>query len=159
MDDGSIYDELNGELFKGSEVSVYFVLCGYANARPAPETSTLISFKQLEGGQAYSKAFTERTIQPLADIFDSQPQMLVEAAKLLDGTSQAFGEYSAKIYALPYVPLTIILWAATEEFQASANILFDSNANNYLSTEELAGLGGLTSIRLKEALEIIKNRV
>jgi len=137
-------------------VSVYFILFGYANAKPAPETSNLISYKHLSGGQAYYKAFMERATQPIAVTFGSKPKMFVEAAKLLGGAPQTFGGHSAKIYALPLVPLTIILWAETEEFLASANILFDSNANNYLTTEELAGLGGLASLRLKQTVEVLK---
>jgi len=81
--------------------------------------------------------------------------MLVEAAKLLGGTPQTFGDYSVKIHSLPLVPLTIILWTKSAEFSTSANVLFDSNANNYLTTEELAGLSGLTIVRLKNALEIL----
>lgn len=153
MEDGSIYDELKDEPFGGSEVSVYFVLYGYANAKHAPETLKLISFKQLRGGQAYYNAFVNRAILPLAGTFGSKPQILVEAAKLLGGTLQAHREYSVKIYSLPFVPLTIILWAETAEFQASANIIFDSNVNNHLTTEEVAGLAGLTYIRLKHAAE------
>jgi len=155
LEDGSIYDELRNKPSEDS-VSVYFILFGYANAKLAPETSNLISYKQLSGGQAYYKAFMERAVQPLAVTFGSKPKMFVEATKLLGGAPQTFGEYSAKIYALPLVPLTIVLWAETEEFPASANILFDSSANNYLTTEELAGLGGLTFLRLKHAAEVLE---
>jgi hypothetical protein len=153
--DGNIHDELTDEPYKGSEVSIYFILHGYANAKPTPETAQLISFKQLSGGEAYFKAFTERAIHPLVATFGQQPHMLVEAAKLLGGVPQTFGDYSVKIHSLPLVPSTIILWTKSAEFSASANVLFDSNANNYLTTEELAGLGGLTSIRLKNAVEVL----
>jgi len=155
LQDGSINDELTNEPYKDSEVTVYFILHGYANAKPTPETARLISFKQLSGGEAYFKAFTQRAIHPLVAAFAHQPHMLVEAAKLLGGTTQTFGDYSIKIHSLPLVPLTIILWTKSAEFSASATILFDSNANNYLTTEELAGLGELTSIRLKNALEVL----
>ncbi|HVP41086.1 MAG TPA: DUF3786 domain-containing protein [Candidatus Krumholzibacteriaceae bacterium] len=155
LQDGSINDELTNEPYKDSEVTVYFILHGYANAKPAPETTQLISFKQLSGGEAYFKAFTQRAIHPLLATYSQQPHMLVEAAKLLGGTPQTFGDYSVKIHSLPLVPLTIILWTKSAEFSTSANVLFDSNANNYLTTEELAGLSGLTIVRLKNALEIL----
>jgi len=159
LDDGSICDLLRNQPSTGLEVSAYFVLHGYANAKqPVPETAKLVSFNQLVGGQAYYKAFVERSIQPIAKTFGHEPALLVEAAKLLGGTRHAHGEYSTKIYSLPMVPLTIILWTETEEFPASANVLFDSNANDYLSTEELAGLGGLTFLRLKHAAEVLKTK-
>ena len=156
LTDGSIYDELKNEAYKGSEVSIYFILSGYANAKPTPETGRLISFKQLTGGEAYFKAFTEHAIQPLVTTFSPEPQILVKAAKLLGGTPQSYGDYSVKIFSLPQVPLTIILWTKSAEFSASANILFDSNANSCLTTEELAGLSGLTLTRLKNAIETLK---
>lgn len=156
LNDGSIYDELKNEPYTSSEVSIYVILYSYANAKLTPETSRLISFKQLTGGEAYFKAFKERAIQPIVATFDQQPSMLVEAAKLFGGTPQSYGDHSVKIFSLPLVPLTIILWTKSTEFSASANILFNSNANNYLTTEELAGLGGLTSVRLKNAVEVLK---
>jgi hypothetical protein len=159
LDDGSIYDELRRQPLTSWDVTVYFVLYGYANAKMVPETAKLVSFNQLVGGLAYYKAFVERSIQPLAKTFGSKPRAFMKAAKLLGGTPQAYGEYSVKIYSLPFVPLTVILWAENEEFSASANVLFDSNANSFLTTEELVGLGGLTSARLRDALEIMKARV
>lgn len=156
LTDGSIYDELKRKLFEGSEVAAYFLLSGYANAKYVPETSRLISFTQLSGGPAYYKAFTRRAVQPLAEHFGSKALRFLEAAELLEGVRQSHGEYSVKIFALPLVPLTIILWAKTVEFPASGNILFDSNANSYLSTEELATLSGLTLQRLRDASEILE---
>jgi hypothetical protein len=156
LTDGSIIDELKNEPYKGSEVTVYFILYCYANAKPTAETNQLISFKQLTGGEAYYKAFTQRVIQPLTATFGQQPQMLVEAAKPFGALPQSYGDYSVKILSLPLVPLTIVLWTKSTEFSASANILFNSNANNYLTTEELASLSGLTITRLKDSLEILK---
>jgi hypothetical protein len=158
QEDGSVRDLLMNEQYRGSEVGVFLILCGYATAKFVPETSRLISFRQLSGGQEYYKAFMARAIQPLVGVFGSNPQMLVEAAKLLGGTRQTYGDQSVKIYSLPLVPLTVVLWAGTAEFPASADILFDSNANDYLTTEELAVLGGLTSMRLKSAVEALKRR-
>ena len=48
------------------------------------------------------------------------------------------------------VPLTVIFWGA-EEYPASANILYDHSASNYLPTEDLAVLGEITTSRLIEA--------
>jgi len=53
------------------------------------------------------------------------------------------------------VPNTIILWAETSEFPASANILFDSFANSYLSMEQVVMLSELTSVRLRHVSEVL----
>ncbi|KPV64895.1 MAG: hypothetical protein AOA65_0693 [Candidatus Bathyarchaeota archaeon BA1] len=69
-----------------------------------------------------------------------------------------YGDCSVKVYSLPLVPITIIVWGATPEFTARANILFDSSASNYLSTEQLAMLSELTSARLRHASEVLDSR-
>ncbi len=52
-----------------------------------------------------------------------------------------------KIYSLPLVPITIVLWSATSECPASATFLFDSSANDYLSAEQVVMLSELTLAR------------
>jgi len=154
LENGSIHDELRKQKFVGTEALIYCILCGYANAKIVPETHKLISFRQLKGGQAYFNAFTRRTIYPIEKTFGARPQMLVEAAKILGGIKLEYGDFSVKVYSLPLVPIIVILWAETTEFPATANVLFDASANNYLSTEELAGLAELTTHRLRHALEV-----
>jgi hypothetical protein len=62
----------------------------------------------------------------------------------------SFGDVSVQIFALKGIPLTYILWK-TDEFPATANILYDESANSYLPTEDLAVLGEITTSRLIEA--------
>ncbi|MEM3010523.1 MAG: DUF3786 domain-containing protein [Candidatus Bathyarchaeia archaeon] len=155
LENGTIYDELRNQDFRGSEALIYCILYGYANAKVAPETHRLISFRQLKGGQAYFNTFTRRAIHPIEKTFGTKPQMLVETAKIFGGLQLKHGDFSVKIYALPLVPVIVILWAETTEFPATASVLFDASADKYLSTEELAGLAELTSQRLRHALEVV----
>jgi hypothetical protein len=53
------------------------------------------------------------------------------------------------------IPLTYILWKANE-FAASACVLYDESAGNYLPTEDLAGLDELATSRLIEAEKIMR---
>lgn len=84
--------------------------------------------------------------------------MLHQAAKILGGEKLGYGDCAVKIYSLPLVPITIVLWSETSEFPASANILFDSSADNYLSTEQIVMLSELTVTRLRHAYEIINKK-
>lgn len=158
LKDGTIYDELKKCSYSVVAPRVYCILSGYAEASPIPEASKLISFRQLSGGYAYYGAFSRRAIQPIERVFGFSPERLHEAAGLLGGVRLDYGDYSAKVYALPLVPITIILWGATPEFSPTANILFDSSASNYLSTEQLAMLSELTTARLRHASEVLNSR-
>jgi hypothetical protein len=153
LEDGHIYDELKDKMIPEIEASVYCILSGYANANAVPETNQLVSFAQLPGGNAYYNAFKKRAVQQIERLLGSSPQTLYKAAELFDAKKLDFGDCSVKIYALPLVPVCVILWGTSSEFPPSANILFDSSVSNYLSTEQAAMLGDLTSLRLRHACE------
>jgi len=155
LETGQIRDEIRKKPFPEIEPNVYCILSGYAESQPTSETRKLISFSQLPGGQSYNNAFIRRAVQPIEKAFGSDAQRLWEAAKLLDGERLSYGDCSVKVSALPMVPIVTILYGATSEFSASANMLFDSSASNYLSTEQLAMLGELTTARLRHAHEAI----
>ena len=155
LEDGHIQDELRDKPVPEIEANVYCILSGYADANSVEETRQLVSFAQLAGGSAYHNAFNRRAVHPIERVFGSAPEALYKAAELLDATKLDFGDYSVKIYALPLVPVHVVLWSAGSELPTSANILFDSSVSNYLSTEQTAMLGELTSARLKHAKEAI----
>jgi len=155
LETGRIHDEIRNKQYPEVEPGVYCTLSGYAESKPVPETHKLISFSQLPGGQAYNNAFIHRAVKPIEKTFESDTPRFWEAAQLLDSEKPDFGDCSVKIRALPLVPIVIILYGATPEFPASVNMLFDSSASNYLSTEQLAMLGELTSARLRHANEAI----
>ena len=158
LEDGSVFDELRNQPFPSIAPSLYCILSGYADAKPIPESLKLISFRRLPGGYAYYNAFLRRAVNSIQKIFGSKPERLVESAKFLSGSEAEYGDYSVKIRSLPLVPITIVLWAENQEFEASANILFDSSISNYLSTEQVAMLSELTCARLKHANELLETQ-
>lgn len=155
LETGQIYDEIRNKPFSEIQQAAYCILSGYAEAKTTEETHKLVSFSQLPGGQNYNNAFNRRAVQPIEKTFGSSPEQLLKAAALFDGEKMTLGDYSTKIYALPLVPIVVLLYAANSEFSASANMLFDSSISNYLSTEQVAMLGELTSARLRFASEAI----
>lgn len=155
LETGKIYDQIENKPLPEIEPEVYCILTGYANSQPTPKTHKLVSFAQLPGGQNYNAAFIRRAVAPIEKTFGSISEKLWEVAKTLDAERLTYGDCSVKIHALPLVPLVIILHAATSEFSASASMLFDSSASNYLSTEQLAMLGELTSWRFRQVFKAI----
>jgi hypothetical protein len=124
----------------------------YASGEPTPLSGKLVKFKDVPGGYAYEAAFVKRAIEPIAEAFGREPEELVRAAKLLGGIQLELGDASVEVTALTGIPLTYILWRA-DEFAASATILYDESARNYLPTEDLASLGEITTSRLIEIKE------
>jgi len=155
LEEGTVQDDLRKCPFPEVVPSIYCILSGYAEAEPVPEALKLISFTQLPGGRGYHRAFLGRAVLSIQRVFGSKPRMLVEAAKLLGGHKVDYGDCSVRLNSLPLVPITVILWAESQEFHASATMLFDASVSHYLTTEQVAMLGELTSTRLRHAYEAL----
>lgn len=152
LDTGEIHDLLthNGSLERNDAAVLNVLLSHYSAANPTPRTGRLVKFKDLPGGHAYEQAFFQRAVQSVAQAFGAKPTELVEAAELLKGTRQGYGDSAAEVPALVGIPIVFIVWAAGE-FPASATVLYDESASSYLPTEDLAVLGELAAGRLRKA--------
>jgi hypothetical protein len=148
LESGSVFDQLRNVHVAKPNV-LYILLSHYANARVGVNLGELVRFGDLPGGHAYEGAFVNRAISSITKVFGSDPRMLVEAAKVLNGIEVGYGDLSVEIPALPRIPLTYIIWKGDDEFQASSTLLFDSSESHYLPTEDLAVLGELTTRRLR----------
>lgn len=145
-----------GRSFSEWAVQILSVLLfHYSSAKPVAEIGRLVKFEDLPGGHAYDRTFVQRAVQPIATVFGEKPAEFVEAAKMIGGKPLNLGDASMEISALEGIPLTYILWRA-DEFPASANVLFDESASFYLPTEDLAGLGEMTTLRLTDTCSALR---
>ncbi|EEG76199.1 DUF3786 domain-containing protein [Dethiobacter alkaliphilus] len=141
--------------YKGTDLEPYFVLqiimINYlARADGAPLNYQYIPYRDLEGGNAYYGAFQKTAIKPLAKAFGSSPEKLPEAAAPFGGIPHTQGSGTGVIlYLFPRVPLLFKIWPGDDEFPPQANVLFDSSANHYLHTEDLAAVDVVTRILTK----------
>jgi len=159
LQNSTLVDKLrqsNGNLNEFSTKIFATLLTHYSLAKFTPLREKLVKYKDIPGGYAYEIAFNTRAIQPIEKFFGEKPDELLKASRLLGGKPLELGDVSVEISALKGIPLTYILWGA-EEFPATANILFDESASSYLPTEDLAVLGEITTLRLIESYEMIKN--
>ena len=110
-----------------------------------------VAFEQLAGGPGYSASFRGRVLAPLLRALGSRPEALVPAAATLDGEPLELGDASARLPALPRVPLAYVVWGGDEEFPPSANVVFDASVEGYLDAEAVTVLAELATRRLAEA--------
>jgi len=109
-------------------------------AKGTPLSDNKIAYKELPEGTIYSPTFTKRAIKPLLDNFGSEPDRLLEAAKIFGGRKADYGDVAVTIDAFSRVPITLILWQGDEELPPSGSILFDGGITDYLSTEDITVL-------------------
>ena len=116
-----------------------------------PLAAEWVAFRSLPGGLGYDAAFQGRANLRLARAFGADKQAFEDAARALGGERLSFGDASFLFRLFPRVWLAVVLYLADDEFQASANVLFDAAVSHYLPTEDLAVLGGMLAGRLIKA--------
>ncbi len=156
--------EFNDDLQKGlaePEVSnptmhhqITELLDEYSRATKKPLAGKQVKFREFPGGIAYENAFNRKAVDPVAKAFGCSEGFL-DAALMLGGRQLDIGQASVEISTLNMVPITYILWL-DDDFPASANVLFDETANNYLNAEGLANLAELTTWRLLLAQKLLQ---
>lgn len=106
-------------------------------AKDLPLADRLVKAESLPGGLFFFRGLHEMPTQKLANTFGEKPAQLYEAASRLNAERCEFKDASVKLYALPRIPLTFIIWATDEQFAARASILFDSTAHVHLPLDAL----------------------
>ncbi|MFH1436381.1 MAG: DUF3786 domain-containing protein [Pseudomonadota bacterium] len=107
-----------------------------------------IAFSQVPSGAFYDSAFQQRVKNHFLSVFAKNPGLLKPAAEKLGGVPFKGGDTGVRIPAFPRVGLYFSLWKADEEFPADMSLLLSSNIASFLSTEDIAVLGGLVAGKL-----------
>lgn len=137
-----------------AEITVQILSLHYLlTADGTPLGSRWIAFRNLPGGIGYDAAYRGRANNRLARAFGADKPSFEAAAQTAGGERLSFGDSSFLFRALPRVWLAVVLNLADDEFPADANVLFDSAAEHYLPTEDLAVLAGILAGRLIKAAQ------
>jgi len=103
-----------------------------------------VSFAQIPSGEFYYPAFQKRIKQPFLKVFGENPDLLIKAARKLGGEKfECSGDCGVILKPFPLIKLYFILWKSDEEFPADVNLLLSSSISSFLSTEDVAVLGGI----------------
>jgi hypothetical protein len=116
--------------------------------KPLAPAGKWIAYREIQGASFYYSAFVKRAIDPLKKVFGKNTAGMAQAAEKLGGVSEHTGDAGFVFRVLPKVPLALILWEADAEFEAEANVLFDSTAGEFLSPEDAVWLAGMLVYRL-----------
>lgn len=107
------------------------------NAHDVPLADNLCNAEALPGGQFFFRGFHALPTKELQTAFGDQPESLYRASMHLGMDRCEVGDASVRLYVLPRIPLTVIIWGRCEEFDARASILFDKSAADQLPLDAL----------------------
>jgi hypothetical protein len=124
-----------------------------ANGSQNP-SGVYINYKQIPGAAIYNENFVKRTITPMVKTFQDAPEEFIRLGREMGGETQKLGSAAFTLRALPYVPLTCVIWQGDEEIPASGNILFDSTAPGWFCAEDLVVLAGMVVYRMLKLVSL-----
>ncbi len=120
------------------------ILAYLINAQDLPLADKLVGAETLPGGQFFFRGLHSLPTEKLEQAFGNHPEELHHISAQFGAEICEFGDASIRLYALPRVPLTIVIWRRCEEFDARASILFDQTAASQLPLDALLAAANLT---------------
>lgn len=107
-----------------------------------------LAYRDMPGARHFASAFESMAEKVLAARYGSDLDRLEEAAPGIGGKPRETGDRSFEFAALPRLPVLLVMWAASEEGEGAARVLFKPSAPCYLHSEDLAALGVVLAERL-----------
>ncbi|MFZ2149195.1 MAG: DUF3786 domain-containing protein [Sedimentisphaerales bacterium] len=154
LSDRNIFSVQSGSQQEPAEFLEQLCILTYLiNAQDVPLADKLVGPESLQSGQFFFRGLHSLPTKKLEQAFGNRPEVLHHISAQFDAKRCEFGDASIQLYALPRVPLTIVIWHQCEEFDARASILFDQTAASQLPLDALLAAVNLTV----EALAKVSN--
>ena len=118
-----------------------------------PLSGKLVTAEKLPSGQFFFRGPHALPTGKLEEVFGHDPHSIYSAATVVGAKKASFGDASIKVFVLPRLPLTFVIWESDEEFDARASILFDQTATSQLPLDALLAAVNLAAKALVSAVE------
>ncbi|MBN2137152.1 MAG: DUF3786 domain-containing protein [Sedimentisphaerales bacterium] len=120
------------------------ILAYLLGAKDIPLANKLVKAESLPGGQFFFRGPHSLPTDKLEKAFGETPERLFTACKRFNAENCEFGDTSVRLYALPRIPFTLVIWRGDQDFPARASILFDQTASMQLPLDALWATVNLT---------------
>ena len=152
LSDRSIFSAQSGSPQEPAEFLEQLCILAYLiNAQDLPLADKLVSPETLQSGQFFFRGLHSLPTKKLEQAFGNRPEFLHQISAKFDAERCEFGDASIRLYILPRLPMTIVIWRRCEEFDARASILFDQTAASQLPLDALLAAANLTVEALAKA--------
>jgi len=130
-DPGSIFLTTFKDFFRLS------LLWYLTSAKEIPATGRLIKPLDVKGGQRFFTGTHLLPLDKLALKYGSDRELFLSNGKRFGGEEVQYGDAAIRLYPMPRVPITMILWLEDEEFPARVDLLFDSTIDLQISLSDI----------------------
>jgi hypothetical protein len=108
---------------------------------PIPLSDSLITFRDLPGGQFYFGPFLSRSIKPLLQRIGNDLDLLRRHLGRFDWQPIPLGDFAARIHAVGRIEATLVYHIGDDEMGPAAEVLFDACIKRVYCTEDVAAIG------------------
>ncbi len=88
--------------------------------------------KDLPGGFVFFQGPHQLPTRPLAEMFQMDPNYFMKAAKELNATKASEGDFSYVFNVFPKVPVMLVFWQGSDEFEPQVVFRFDETVTLHL---------------------------
>ena len=106
----------------------------YSAAHPV---GNLVAFRQVKRVYPFEAAYRRTIIFRLQELFAGKTEELRKACEALGGTLLPQGDVGYVLPVFPFLNIAVLFWDKDEEFEAQANMLFDSEITEFMHEENV----------------------
>lgn len=114
------------------------------HAKDIPFSGRLMKPENIQGGELFFRGTHTLPLENLAKKYGEDASSFFQKGRELCAETAGHGDASVRLFPLPRIPVTLILWLKDEEFPARADLLFDSTAEIHLPLDMLWSLAMLS---------------
>ena len=108
----------------------------YSAAHPVA-SGNLVAFRQVKRVYPFEAAYRRTIIFRLQELFAGKTDELRKACEALGGTLLPQGDVGYVLPVFPFLNIAVLFWDKDEEFEAQANMLFDSEITEFMHEENV----------------------
>lgn len=108
----------------------------YSSAHPVA-SGNLVAFRQVKRVYPFEAAYRRTIISRLQELFAGKTEELRKACEVLGGTLLPQGDVGYVLPVFPFLNIAVLFWDKDEEFEAQANMLFDSEITEFMHEENV----------------------
>ena len=126
------------ELTFNTVITIYN-LFHYAIENPAA-SGKLVPFREVKRVYPFEAAYRKTILSEFQNIFAGHVEELITACRKLNGEKMPQGDAGFILPVFPFLKIAVLFWDGDDEFEAQANMLFDSNITDFLHEENVVGV-------------------
>ena len=108
----------------------------YSAAHPVA-SGNLVAFRLVKRVYPFEAAYRRTIIFRLQELFAGKTEELRKACEALGGTLLPQGDVGYVLPVFPFLNIAVLFWDKDEEFEAQANMLFDSEITEFMHEENV----------------------